>query len=127
MLARERTELEKGSQIPLLMSTYIFSYGKATYLDNSFNFLCFALDTITMAHEFVAVYTYLIHAGIFNKYNSSILGGRVANKLVCNAIGHGFASCSFGDISEIHFLESIQSPAQKDLKWSLRDIVGIQL
>jgi len=23
----------------------------------------------------------------------------------------------FGDVSEIHFLESIQSPAQRDLKW----------
>jgi len=41
----------------------------------------------------------------------SIHGGQVANALGCIARGH--------DIYEIYFLESIQPPAQRDLKWSV--------
>jgi len=49
----------------------------------------------------------------------SIHGGRVANALGCNARGHGFAPQSRrNDL----FLESIQSPAQRDLN-GLCDIV----
>jgi len=44
--------------------------------------------------------------------------GRVANTLSCNARGYGFVS-SLGNISQIYFLESIQSLAQMDLKWSV--------
>jgi len=32
---------------------------------------------------------------------------------------------SFDDFSEIHFLESIQPAAQRDLKWYMCDIAGI--
>jgi len=62
----------------------------------------------------------------------TIHGGRVANAFGCNTLHvnlelhlHFYilevmgSRPSFGDNSEIHFLESIQSLAQRDLKWSV--------
>jgi len=43
-----------------------------------------------------------------------IRGDRVANTLVCNATTHGLLA-KFSNIPEIHFLETIQSPEQRDL------------
>ena len=43
-------------------------------------------------------------------------GGRVANALACNARGDGFAPHLRRYFINL-FLESIQSPALRDLKW----------
>jgi len=42
----------------------------------------------------------------------------VANALGCNALEVLDSRPSFRNISEIHFLESMQTQVQKNLKWS---------
>ena len=49
------------------------------------------------------------------KWNLSIHGGRVVNAIACNARGDGFASHLRRYFRELN-LESIQSPARRDLK-----------
>jgi len=47
-----------------------------------------------------------------------IHGVLVAMKLLAKTLEVRCSRHSFGDIFEVHVLESIQFPAQRDLKWS---------
>ena len=60
-----------------------------------------------------------LHRTLCGGLNSvSIHGGRVVNALACNARGDGLASHLRRYFRDL-FLESIQSPARRDLKWSV--------
>jgi len=50
----------------------------------------------------------------------------VANTLGCNAIEVMGSRPSFGDISEIHFIDSIQFPAQRNLNWCVLHCVNLR-